>query len=161
MSSDTVPALSYVAFAGFVILHTFEEIACGILSERIGNIALTPRRYLRAASGIATANALTSASTVSGAPAGCCLGLATAAVFGVFQAMELMSSGAEQKESPLHRLRRRRKEIAAEQRNPIETIRILKNAAGKGIAGFLSRRLAALWSGNRPSAEQDPETAEA
>ena len=79
--------LAYIAFIGLVILHTFEEIACGIMSERIGKITMTPRRYLMAASGITTVNAVTLALIVSGAPVGDCLGLATAAVFGVFQAV--------------------------------------------------------------------------
>jgi hypothetical protein len=79
----------------------------------------------------------------------------------MMQLMELLPSDAKQKESLLHRLRRQRKEIAAEKRNLLDRNRILKTMAGKGIIGFLSHRLEALWSGNRHSAEQDPEMTEA
>ena len=79
--------LSYIAFAWLVILHTLDEIACGIIELQIGHIKMTGKRYLLAASAISTVNLGTLALLVLGMPAGYYLGLFTSAVIGVFQAI--------------------------------------------------------------------------
>ena len=85
MPQNQVLALSYIAFVWLVILHTLEEIACGIMELQIGHIKMTGNRYLLAASAITTVNLGTLALLVLGVPAGYYMGLLTSAVVGVFQ----------------------------------------------------------------------------
>ncbi len=87
MPQNQVLVLSYIAFVWLVILHTLEEIACGITELQIGHIKMTARRYLLAASAITTVNLGTLALLVLGMPAGYYVGLFTSAVVGVFQAI--------------------------------------------------------------------------
>jgi len=87
MPQDQVLILSYIAFVWLVIVHTLEEIACGIMEEEIGHIKMTRKRYLLAASAISTVNLGTRALLVLGVPAGYYMGLFTSAVIGVFQAI--------------------------------------------------------------------------
>ena len=87
MPQDQVLILSYIAFAWLVILHTLEEIACGIMVLQIRPIKMTGSRCLLAASAISAVNLGTLALLVLGVPAGYYVGLFTSAVVGVFQAM--------------------------------------------------------------------------
>jgi len=79
--------LSYSIFIWMVVLHTFEEIACGIMELQLGPIKLTKKRYLLAASAISTVNLATLALLVCGAHTGYYMGLFTSAIMGVAQAI--------------------------------------------------------------------------
>ena len=87
MPQTQILILSYIAFTWMVILHTLEEIACGIMEMQIGHIKMTGNRYLVVASAITTVNLGTLALLLLGMPAGYYLGLFTTAVVGVFQAI--------------------------------------------------------------------------
>jgi hypothetical protein len=88
MSPDnTILILSYITFVWLVILHTSEEISCGIMELQLGHIKMTRNRYLLAASAISTVNLGTLALLVLGLKAGIYLGLFTTAILGVFQAL--------------------------------------------------------------------------
>jgi hypothetical protein len=87
MQPNQVLVLSYIAFVWMVLLHTLEEISCGIMELRLAQIKMTRNRYLLAASAISTVNLATLAMLVLGLPAGTYLGLFTSAVIGVCQAV--------------------------------------------------------------------------
>ena len=87
MPQNQVLVLSYIVFVWLVILHTLEEIACGIMELQIGHLKMTGNRYLLASSAITTVNLGTLALLVLGMPAAYYLGLFTTAVVGVFQAI--------------------------------------------------------------------------
>ena len=87
MPQDQVLILSYIAFVWLVILHTLEEIACGVMEVDIEHIKMTRNRYLFAASAITSVNLGALALLVLGMPAGYYMGLFTSAVIGVFQAI--------------------------------------------------------------------------
>ncbi len=79
--------LLYILFIWFVVLHTFEEMAQGIFELKIGKINLTKKKYLIGASLITTVNLGTLALLVSGNKIGLYLGIFTASVFGILQAV--------------------------------------------------------------------------
>ena len=54
MPQNQVLVLSYIVFVWLVILHTLEEIACGIMELQIGHLKMTGNRYLLASSAITT-----------------------------------------------------------------------------------------------------------
>ena len=87
MSPNLMLVLSYILFIWLVVLHTFEEISCGIMDLEFGHIKLTKNRYLLGASFISTLNLGTLALLTLGLPTGYYLGLLTTAIFGVFQAL--------------------------------------------------------------------------
>ena len=87
MPPNQVLVLSYIAFVWVVILHTFEEVSCGIMELQLAHIKMTRNRYLVAASVISTVNLGTLAMLVLGLPAGTYIGLFTSAILGVFQAI--------------------------------------------------------------------------
>lgn len=87
MPADQVLVLSYIAFIWMVVLHTFEEIACGVIDVQLGPIQVTRNRYLAGASVISTINLGTLALLVLGSRTGLYVGLFTTAIFGVFQAI--------------------------------------------------------------------------
>ncbi|MCJ7703119.1 MAG: hypothetical protein MUO62_16175 [Anaerolineales bacterium] len=87
MPANIILILSYIAFIWLVVLHTFDEIACGIMEMQVGHIQMTKNRYLLAASAISMVNLGTLALLVLGLPAGYYLGLFTTAILGVFQAL--------------------------------------------------------------------------
>ena len=77
--------LSYTIFTWLVILHTFEEIACGIFDLQLGHVLMKKNRYLLAASGIASFNMLVMVLLILNLPIGLYLGLFASAVLGVLQ----------------------------------------------------------------------------
>jgi hypothetical protein len=85
--NSTVLILSYIAFVWLVVLHTLEEISCGIMELHVGHIKMTRNRYLLAAGVISTVNLGTLALLVLDLRAGTYLGLFTTAVLGVLQAL--------------------------------------------------------------------------
>lgn len=87
MSENLTLILSYIAFIWVVILHTFEEISCGIMELELGRIKLTTNTYLIGASAISTFNLFTLALLILDKPAGLYLGLFTSAVIGILQAV--------------------------------------------------------------------------
>jgi hypothetical protein len=87
MPPNQVLVLSYIAFVWMVILHTFEEVSCGIMELQLAHIKMTRNRYLVAASAISTVNLATFAMLVLGLPVGYYVGLLTSATIGVFQAI--------------------------------------------------------------------------
>ena len=87
MESYETIILLYILFIWFVVLHTFEEIAQDIFELKIGKINLTNKKYLIGASLITTLNLGTLALIVSGDKTGLYLGIFTATVFGVLQAV--------------------------------------------------------------------------
>ena len=87
MSPNQILVLSYIAFVWVVILHTFEEIACGVMELQLAHIKMTRNRYLVAASVISTVNLGTLALLVPGLQGGYYIGLFTSATIGVFQAI--------------------------------------------------------------------------
>jgi hypothetical protein len=87
MASNQLLILSYIVFIWMVVLHTFEEIANGVMELQVGHIQMTKNRYLFAASAISTVNMGTLALLVLGIPLGFYLGLFSAAVIGVLQAI--------------------------------------------------------------------------
>jgi hypothetical protein len=87
MPPNKILILSYILFIWMVILHTFEEIASGIMGEQIGPIKLTRKKYLLGASLISTLNLGTLALLVFDLTPGYYIGLFTSAVIGMFQAL--------------------------------------------------------------------------
>jgi len=87
MPPNIVLVLSYIFFIWMVLLHTFDEIASGVMGEQIGPIKLTKRKYLMGASLISTLNLGTLALLVLELTPGYYLGLFTSAVIGMFQAV--------------------------------------------------------------------------
>ncbi len=87
MPTNQLLLLSYIAFIWMVVLHTFEEIACGILDVQFGHIKVTRNRYLLAAGAISTVNLTVLTLLVLEITAGYYLGLITSAIIGVFQAV--------------------------------------------------------------------------
>jgi hypothetical protein len=87
MPSNAAIILSYIVFIWLVVLHTFEEISCGIMEMQMGHIKMTRGRYLLAASAISTVNLGTLALLVLDLTPGYYLGLFTSAIIGVFQAV--------------------------------------------------------------------------
>lgn len=87
MSPNQILVLSYIVFVWAVILHTFEEISCGIMESQPAHIKMTRNRYLVGASAISTVNLGTLALLVLGLPAGYYVGLLTSAAIGVLQAI--------------------------------------------------------------------------
>jgi len=87
MTANLALILTYVIFIWVVILHTFEEISCGIMEMDLGKIKVTRNKYLFAASGISTLNLGVLALLILGIPAGFYLGLFTSAVIGILQAV--------------------------------------------------------------------------
>ena len=87
MSANITLILTYIIFIWVVILHTFEEISCGIMELELGKINMTRNKYLFAASGISTLNLGTLALLILDIPAGYYLALFTSAVIGIFQAV--------------------------------------------------------------------------
>jgi hypothetical protein len=85
MPSNQLLILSYIAFIWMVIVHTFEEIANGVMELQLGDVKLTKKRYLFAASLLSTINLGTLALLVLEIPAGYYLGLFMSAIIGVFQ----------------------------------------------------------------------------
>jgi hypothetical protein len=79
--------LSYIFFIWMVVLHTFEEIASGIMGEQIGPIKVSKKKYLLGASLISTLNLGTLALLVLDLAPGYYIGLFTSAVIGMFQAL--------------------------------------------------------------------------
>ena len=87
MTTHTILIVSYIVFVWLVVLHTLEEIACGIMELKIGHLQLTRNRYLLAASALTTINLTVLMLIVLDIKAGYMLGLFTSAVLGVFQAL--------------------------------------------------------------------------
>jgi len=87
MSADLTLILSYIIFIWVVILHTFEEISCGIMELELGKIKVTRNKYLFAASGISTLNLGTLTLLILGIPAGFYLALFTSTIIGILQAV--------------------------------------------------------------------------
>ncbi len=87
MEIDTTLVLSYILFIWFVVLHTFEEIACDIMGLELGHIKLTQNRYLLGASVISTINLAVLSLLILGSPIGYYLGIFTTSIFGIFQAL--------------------------------------------------------------------------
>jgi len=87
MPENLALILTYIIFIWMVILHTFEEIACGIMELELGKIKVTRNKYLFAASGISTLNLGTLALLILGIPAGYYLAIFTSAVIGILQAV--------------------------------------------------------------------------
>jgi len=87
MPENLALILTYIIFIWMVILHTFEEIACGIMELELGKIKVTRNKYLFAASGISTLNLGTLALLILGIPAGYYLAIFTSAVIGILQAI--------------------------------------------------------------------------
>ena len=87
MPPNQILILLYIAFIWAVILHTLEEISCGIMELQLAHIKMTRNRYLVAASAISTVNLGTLAMLVLGLPMGYYMGLFTSATIGVFQAI--------------------------------------------------------------------------
>jgi hypothetical protein len=85
MLPDTILILSYIAFIWLVILHTLEEISCGVMELQIGHIKMTRNRYLLGAGVISTVNLVTLMLLVLGLSAGYYLGLFTSATIGILQ----------------------------------------------------------------------------
>jgi hypothetical protein len=70
MPAGQILILSYIAFIWMVVLHTLEEISCGVMALQLGPIKVNEKRYLLGASAISTVNLGTLALLVLGAPAG-------------------------------------------------------------------------------------------
>ncbi len=87
MPPNQILILSYVAFVWTVILHTFEEIACGIMELQLGHIKMTRNRYLFAAGAISTVNLGTLAMLILDVPVGYYTGLFASSIFGILQAI--------------------------------------------------------------------------
>jgi len=87
MDEQTAILLAYAIFIWLVVLHTFEEIASGIMDLQIGPIKLERKRYLLAASGISTLNMVTMVLLILGLPAGAFIGFFTTAIFGILQGL--------------------------------------------------------------------------
>ena len=87
METNETVILLYILFIWLVVLHTFEEMAQGIFELKIGKINLTKRKYLIVASLITTVNLGTLALIVSDNKMGLYLGVFTALVFGILQAV--------------------------------------------------------------------------
>ena len=87
MPANLALILTYIIFIWVVILHTLEEIACGIMELELGKIKVTRNKYLFAASGISTLNLVTLALLILGIPSGFYLALFTTAVIGILQAV--------------------------------------------------------------------------
>jgi hypothetical protein len=87
MPPNQILVLWYIAFTWMVILHTFEEVSCGIMELQLAHIKLTRNRYLVAASAVSTVNLGTLSMLVVGLPLGYYFGLFTSATIGVFQAI--------------------------------------------------------------------------
>ncbi len=87
MPANLALILTYIIFIWVVILHTFEEIACGIMELELGKIKVTRNKYLFAASGISTLNLGTLILLILGIPAGYYLAIFTSAVIGILQAV--------------------------------------------------------------------------
>jgi hypothetical protein len=85
MDESTTILVAYAIFIWLVVLHTFEEIASGIMGQQIGPIKLAERKYLLAASGISTLNMLTLVLLILDLSVGTYIGLFATAIFGVFQ----------------------------------------------------------------------------
>lgn len=79
--------LLYILFIWFVVLHTFEEISQGIFGLKVGRIKMTTRKYLLGATIITTVNLGTLSLLVVGSKTGLYLGVFTASVIGVLQAL--------------------------------------------------------------------------
>ena len=77
----------HLLFIWFVVLHTFEEIAQGIFELKIKKINLTKNKYDSGARIITTINLGTLALIVSGNKIGLYMGIFTASVFGILQAI--------------------------------------------------------------------------
>ena len=84
MPENLALILTYIIFIWVVILHTFEEISCGIME--LGKIKVTRNKYLFAASGISTLNLGTLILLILSIPAGYYLAIFTSAVIGILQA---------------------------------------------------------------------------
>ena len=87
MPANLALILTYIIFIWVVILHTFEEISCGIMELELGKIKVTRNKYLFAASGISTLNLGTLALLILGIPAGFYLALFTSTIIGILQAV--------------------------------------------------------------------------
>ena len=87
MPANLALILTYIIFIWVVILHTFEEISCGIMELELGKIKVTRNKYLFAASGISTLNLGTLTLLILGIPAGFYLALFTSTIIGIFQAI--------------------------------------------------------------------------
>lgn len=87
METNETIILLYILFIWFVVLHTFEEMAQGIFELKIGKINLTKKKYLIGASLITTVNLGTLALIVSDNKMGLYIGVFTALVFGILQAV--------------------------------------------------------------------------
>ena len=87
MPENLALILTYIIFIWVVILHTFEEISCGIMELELGKIKVTQNKYLFAAGGISTLNLGTLALLILGIPAGFYLALFTSAIIGILQAV--------------------------------------------------------------------------
>ena len=86
MPANLTLILTYIVFIWTVILHTLEEIACGIMELQQGRIKMTRNKYLLAAGGISTLNLGTLILLILGIPAGYYLAIFTSAVIGILQA---------------------------------------------------------------------------
>jgi len=86
MPANLTLILTYIVFIWMVILHTLEEIACGIMELQQGRIKMTRNKYLLAAGGISTLNLGTLILIILGIPAGYYLAIFTSAVIGILQA---------------------------------------------------------------------------
>jgi hypothetical protein len=87
MPANQILVLSYIVFIWVVILHTLEEIACGIMDLELSHIQLTKNKYLIGAGAITTVNLGTLVLIVLGISAGYYFALFTSAVIGIFQAV--------------------------------------------------------------------------
>ena len=87
MPANLALILTYIIFIWVVILHTFEEISCGIMELELGKIKVTRNKYLFAASGISTLNLGTLILLILGIPAGFYLALFTSTIIGILQAV--------------------------------------------------------------------------
>ena len=83
---NTLLLISYIVFIWFVLLHTLEEIACGIMDTQIGHIHMTRGKYLLGVAVISTLNLSTLTLLILDQRIGIYLGLFCTSVFGVFQA---------------------------------------------------------------------------
>lgn len=87
MENNETIILLYILFIWFVVLHTFEEMAQGIFELKIGKRNLTKKKYLIGASLITTVNLGTLALIVSENKTGLYIGIFTASIFGILQAV--------------------------------------------------------------------------
>ena len=84
---NTLLLISYIIFIWLVLLHTLEEIACGVMEIQLGHMQMTRKKYLLGASAISTLNLTTLALLILNVQAGLFMGLFCTAIFGVFQAI--------------------------------------------------------------------------